>query len=156
MLKILNGFSWLEEENTKEVEECIDKGLLKYTDGEDRPQFIALESNIQAIKEILGEDYNKFDEKDFIGWLKYDFGGCYQGLEIENSYNNRINVSKDKVIDMIVDEEDDYFNNNDKLLIYNAECPNDKLYYLLNKIGRQQAIDQIHDLLNSVTTQVFK
>jgi hypothetical protein len=156
MLKILNGFDWLEDENTKEIDECLEKGLLKYTDGEDRPQFIALESNIEAVKEILKDDYNKLVERDFIEWLEFDFGGTYGDLEIENIWGNKIDVSIEKIIDLASDDEENYFADDKKLEIYNAECPNSELYKQLNVLGREQARLQIQDLLNMINDQSFR
>jgi predicted DNA-binding protein YlxM (UPF0122 family) len=159
MLKILNGFDWLEEEigeETKEIKECIQKGLLKYTDDESRPQFIVLEKNIPAVKEILKDDYNRLTEKDFLEWLEFDFGGCYEGLEIKNIFGNEINVSMDVIIDLINEEEELYFNDEMKLEVYNAERPNTKLFDFLNIIGRDQARLQIQALLDNIGTQTFR
>lgn len=159
MLKILNGFDWLEEEigeETKEIKECIKLGLLKYTDDESRAQFIVLEKNIPAVKEILKEDYNKLKEKDFLEWLEFDFGGTYEGLEIKNIFNNKIVIDMDVIIDLINDEEELYFNNEMKLEVYNSDCPNEKLFDYLNEIGREQARLQIQGLLDSISNQMFK
>jgi hypothetical protein len=159
MLKILNGFDWLEEEigeETKEIKECIQKGLLKYTDDESRAQFIVLESNIPAIKEILKDDYNKLAERDFIEWLEFDFGGTYGDLEIENIWGNKIDISIEKIIDLATDDEENYFSDDNKLEIYNSECPNNELYEQLNVLGREQARLQIQDLLNMINDQSFR
>jgi hypothetical protein len=159
MLKILNGFDWLEEEigeETKEIKECIQKGLLKYTDDESRAQFIVLESNIPAIKEILKDDYNKLVERDFIEWLEFDFGGTYGDLEIENIWGNKIDISIEKIIDLATDDEENYFSDDNKLEIYNSECPNNELYEQLNVLGREQARLQIQDLLNMINDQSFR
>lgn len=156
MLKILNGYGWLNEENTKSIDECIEKGLLKYTDDEFRPQFIVLESNLSAVKEILGDDYNKLQEKTFIEWLDFDFCGTYDELEIENMYSDKLYVSMTKIYDLISDDEETYFSDEDKLRIYNAECPNDELKMMLDKIGREQARQQIKNLLDSIVDQQFE
>ena len=156
MLKILNGYNWLDDENTKEVEECTEKGLLKYTDDESRPQFIALESNIIAIKEILKDDYDKLEEKSFIEWLEFDFCGNYDELKIESIFGDKIYVRTETILALISDEEETYFDNDMKLKVYNAECPDDKVLEYLNQIGRDQARIQIQALLQSVTTQTFR
>lgn len=159
MFKVLNGFDWLEEEigeETPEIKECIKLGLIKYTDDESRPQFIVLEKNIPAVKEILGEDYNRLKEKDFLEWLEFEFGGSYEGLEIKNIFDNKISVSMDVLIDLINDEEESYFDEDMKLEIYNSECPNAKLYDYLNEMGREQAKIQIQGLLDNISNQVFR
>jgi len=156
MLKILNGYNWLEEENTKEIDACIEKGLLKYTDDESRPQFIALESNLSAVKEILSKDYSNLEEKTFIEWLDFDFCGSYDELKIENMYSDKIYVRMSNLYDLISNEEENYFSNEDKLRIYNAECPNDELKFMLDKIGREQARIQIKNLLDSIVDQQFR
>jgi hypothetical protein len=159
MLKILNGYSWLEEEigeETLEIKKCLEKGLLKYTDDKDRPQFIALESNIDAVKEILGEDYNKLKEKDFIEWLNYDFGDVYENLKIENNWRDEILIPMNRILTMIEDEESEWFSDDIKLEIYNSEQPNNKVFEYLNDFGREQARMQIQDLLDNIDEQEFK
>lgn len=156
MLKILNGYNWLSDGNTDEIDECIDKGLLKYTDGEYRPHFIALEKNLVEIKEIIGEDYNRLEEKTFMEWIEFDFCGSYGDLEIENIFKDKIIISMNNIYDLILDDEGIYFSDEDKLRIYNAESPNDEIKFELDKIGREQARIQIKNLLDSITDQQFE
>lgn len=158
MIKVLNGFNWLEDLDgtTKEIDECLEKGLLKYTDDESRPQFIMIESNESAVKEILKGDYNKLQEKDFIEWLEFDFGGGYDDLKIENIYGDKVRVSIDMIIDLIKDEDVEWISNDKKLEVYNAECPFREMFDILNELGREQAKFQIQDLLNNIMNQTFR
>jgi hypothetical protein len=103
MIKILSGYNWLGEigENTKEVDECIEKGLLKYLYDESNPTFIILERNIDAVKEILNGDYDKFTERNILEWIEFEYVGCYDELEIENAYGNKIAVNIDTIFGLI-------------------------------------------------------
>lgn len=158
MIKMLNGYRWLEEvvgEDTEEIKECLDKGLIKRIyDGE--AKFVVLESNINKVKEILSEDYNELSEYTVVEWINEYFYGNYDNLEIKNLYGDTIYISMDTVCDLISDEEEEYFPDAKKLEVYNAECPYDKMEEILNEIGRRQAKMQIQDLLNSVTNQKFE
>jgi hypothetical protein len=158
MIKILSGYNWLGEigENTKEVDECIEKGLLKYLYDESNPTFIILERNIDAVKEILNGDYDKFTERNILEWIEFEYVGCYDELEIENAYGNKIAVNIDTIFGLISDEEETYLSEDKKLAIYNAEDPADELKTIIDEIGREQAKIQIQDLLNSIVYQEFK
>lgn len=160
MLRFLSGYSWLEElgENTKEIDECLEKGLIKYVYGEDgdSPTFIILESNIPVVKEILKEDYNKLHERTLIEWIDFEFTGCYDEMKIKNSYGDKFRISMDNISSLIEDETEVYFPEDKQLLIYNAEYPNDELKFMIDEIGREQARIQIQDLLNSIVDQEFR
>jgi hypothetical protein len=74
MIKILNGYSWLEDEvgdETAEVKECVEKGLIKrlYGDEDLEPYFVILEDNITTVNGILGDDYNKLREMDLLEYI---------------------------------------------------------------------------------------
>jgi hypothetical protein len=155
---MLNGYNWLENElgeDTKEIEECLEKGLIKRIyDGD--AKFVVLESNIPLVKEILKDDYEKLNEYTVCEWIKDYFCGNYEGLEIQNLYGDSVNVQIEQIYDLISDDEELYFPNDKKLEVYNAEYPYDKMEEVLNDIGRRQAKVQIQDLLNSITTQKFR
>jgi predicted DNA-binding protein YlxM (UPF0122 family) len=160
MIKILNAYKWLGDElgdNTKEIDLCLEKGLIKYTYGTDnlQPNFIVLESNIPAVKEILGDDYYRMKEETISQWLYNDFYGCYEDLVIENAFGDKIEITIDTICDLISDEEEVYFPNEEKLKIYNADVPADEVKNMLDEIGREQAKAQIKDLLNSIMEQGF-
>jgi hypothetical protein len=99
---------------------------------------------------------NNLEEKTFMEWLDFDFCGTYGELKIENMYSDKICVSMTKIYDLISDDEETYFSDEDKLSIYNAECPNDELKFMLDKIGREQARQQIKNLLDSIVDQQFE
>lgn len=111
MIKMLNGYSWLEDEigeDTKEIKELLEKGLIKRI-YEDTAKFIALESDIPKIKEILGDDYNKLGEYTVIEWLKDYFCGNYEGLTVQNLYGDSVDVKMEQIYDLISDDEESYF-----------------------------------------------
>lgn len=158
MIKILNGYSWLEDElgeDTTEVKECLEKGLFKRID-EDSAKFIVLESNIPAVKDILKDDYNKLGEYTIIQWITDYFCGSYESMRIQNLYGDDVHVMIEQIRDLISDNEELYLSDDKKLEIYNAECPYDKMEEILNEIGRTQAKIQIQDLLNSIKDQKFR
>jgi hypothetical protein len=157
MIKMLNGYRWLEDElgeDTKEIKQLLDQGLIKRI-YEDTAKFIVLESDIPKVKEILGDDYNKLGEYTVVEWIKDYFCGNYEGLRIDNLYGDYVDVRMEQICDLISDDEELYFPNDKKLEVYNAECPYEKMEDVLNEIGRRQAKMQIQDLLNSINNQVF-
>lgn len=152
MIKILNGFDWLECEigsPTKEIIECIEKGLLKYTDGEDRPQFIVLESNINAVKEIMGDDYYKLDEESLMPWLNEELRDCGRELEIENAFSDKIVINSYEIYDLINNEEI-AITDKEKQSIYDSGSPTLEMWRLVTKIGKEQLKIRIMDLLSSL------
>lgn len=158
MMKILNGFSWLEcklGENTNEIETCLEKGLIKYLYDDSQAVFIVLDNNVDKVKEILKDDYNKLEEWSLIKTLQMFFSDCYNDLEIQNNFGDCVNVGINNIIGLIEDDEETYFSNDKQLEVYNAENPADAMYDIINELGRFQAELQIRDLLNSVSSQKF-
>lgn len=151
MIKILNGFNWLDDlgENTKEVDECLEKGLIKYTYDEFNPNFMVLESNISAVKEILSDDYNKFKEEPFMDWLQDELYSCSRELEIFNSFDDKIVVDSSDVYNKIQEGELN-ITDKEKLIIYNAKNSADEMWFIANKLGKQLAKIRIMDLLDSL------
>jgi predicted DNA-binding protein YlxM (UPF0122 family) len=158
MIRILDGYYWLEEEvgdNTKEIRECLEKGLIKWFDDDSQAKFIVLDSNITKVKEILKKDYDKLEEYSIIKYIHDYFCGSIQGLEIESIYGDKIYISINTIYDLIKDDEEIYLSDDKKIRIYNSNCPYDELYNILNELGREQAKIQIQDLLNSISNQKF-
>lgn len=156
MIKFLNGYNWLEDElgdDTEEIKECLEKGLIKrITKG--TAKFLILENNISVVKNILGDDYSKLEEENFIDWIEEELLCDSQDLIISNK-ENRVIVNSNDIYDFISEDMDVYFNNDCKLFIYNSENPLEKLWGKINEIGRQKAVIQIKALLECVKDQKF-
>jgi hypothetical protein len=161
MLKILDGYTWLEWElgkNTEEIEECLDKGLIKYLYGNEdlNPYFLVLESNIEPVKEILKSDYNKLGEMTLFEWIESHNFCDSRDLIIENIYDNYIRIDSDNILNMIEDEPEVYLSNEIQMRIYNSENGHEEIEEYLGELGREQARLQIQALLNNISNQIFE
>jgi hypothetical protein len=161
MIKILNGYSWLEDkigDDTKEITECLEKGLFKriYGDEDLEPYFVVLDSNIEKVKEILKDDYSKLNEMDLLEYIKdYPFGDTMT-LTIGNLYGNEIEISSEDIWYDIKDNYDTYFDEKVQLRIYNADIPKEEIHNILDEVGRTQARVQIEILLDNIKDQKFE
>jgi len=161
MIKILSGYSWLEDElgdDTKEILECLEKGLIKriYGNKDLEPYFIVLESNIPAVKEILKDDYKKLMKMTIVEYIK-DYPFCdSMTLTIQNVYGNEIEISSNDILDDIAENHESYFDDKEQLKIYNAEIPKEEIHNALDELGRSQARIQIESLLDSIKDQKFE
>lgn len=159
MLKILNGMNWLGEigENTKEVNECLEKGLIKYWYGDKdlEPYFLALESNISAIKEILKNDYDKFRIDELPKWITMEHDG-YDEIKIKNIFGDKFTINLYRISELMQDEPESYLPENKQILIYEAKTPSKKFKNVLDELGREQARIQIQELLKSINKQKFE
>jgi predicted DNA-binding protein YlxM (UPF0122 family) len=161
MIKILSGYSWLEDElgdDTKEILECLEKGLIKRIYGNEdlEPYFIVLESNIPAVKDILKDDYNKLGEMNIVEYIKYHPFCDSMTLTIQNGYGNEIEITSNDILDDIEENHESYFDDKEQLKIYNAEIPRDEILNALDELGRAQAKIQIESLLDSIKNQKFE
>jgi hypothetical protein len=156
MLKILNGFSWLEEElgeDTKEIKECLKQGLIKYTYDESRANFMVLESNIDVVKEVLGDDYYKLNEESLMPWLNEELRDCGRELEIENAFSDKIIINSYEIYDLINDGEIS-FSNEEIMDMYNSGSPALEMGDIGSILGTEQAKIRIMDLLNNLDNYI--
>ena len=104
MIKILYCWMLINEIEDAEdkLDKCLEKGLIKFLHEKYNPTFIVLDSNIEAVKEILGDYYNQAKETNLIELIKEDFK---IKLKDADQY-----FSKDKIIE-----------------IYNSNCPYDNI-----------------------------
>lgn len=110
MFKILYCYELINEiqESEKLIDECLEKDLIRFLHEKYNPAFIVLESNINSVKEILGNSYNKSNETSLIELIKDDF--------------------KIDIVDI-----DLYFPKDKILEIYNSKCPYDTIKEILNE-----------------------
>lgn len=97
------------EDAEDKLDKCLEKGLIKFLHEKYNPTFIVLDSNIEAVKEILGDYYNQANETNLIELIKEDFK-----IQLDNADQY---FSKDKIIE-----------------IYNSSCPYDTIKDALKEI----------------------
>ncbi|MBN3352029.1 hypothetical protein CF086_17175 [Clostridium botulinum] len=137
---------------TNEIEELLDKGLIKYFYGKDNcePEFIFLAENEDIIKDTLIQN---FFIKDIIEQLFIIFENMY--ITVEKIWENKAYVSSDKIINLIDNDLYKYISEHKQKEIFNSENPFNKLETIFNEIGREQLKIEIKELLTEVDNAEF-
>ncbi|NFH40758.1 hypothetical protein [Clostridium sporogenes] len=137
---------------TNEIEQLLDKGLIKYFYGKDDCQleFIYLAENENIIKDTLTSEYFI---KDIIEQMSMIFEGMY--MTVKNVWRDEVYVPDYRIIDLIEDNLYGYIPEDDQKKIFNAEIPNNKLKTIFNEIGKNQLRMQIEELLTDVDNTEF-
>lgn len=133
-----------EEEETKEIKQLLDKGLIKYFYGKDstEPDFIYLTENEDIIKSSITSKYH-------ISNLIEQMMNMFNELNItaKNLWGNEFSLSYKSIINLIKDDLYGYISESTQKLIFNAEMPADKLTNIVKEISKEQLKRQIEDLL---------
>jgi hypothetical protein len=160
MIKILDAENWLDEvgENTKEINKCLKEGLIRYFYGANDlyPRFVVLDSNLQKVKAILKDDYNKLRVYTTLEYVKNYTLIDEMTMRVNTLFGDEFELSSDTILDLLSDEFDLYISKESLLGIYNAEIPINELDNVINEAGRRQAIFQIEALLNEIKNQKFE
>ncbi|HDK7194977.1 TPA: hypothetical protein PTV74_003285 [Clostridium botulinum] len=135
-----------------EIEELLDKGLIKYFYGKDigEPEFVFLAKNENIIKDTLTSEYRILN---IIEEISIIFENMY--ITVEKIWENKAYISSDKIIDLIDDDLYGYISEHKQKEIFNSENPFNKLKTIFNKIGREQLKIEIKELLTEVDNAEF-
>ncbi|NCI19775.1 hypothetical protein EJM73_09065 [Clostridium botulinum] len=132
------------EEETKEIKQLLDKGLIKYFYGKDstEPDFIYLTKNEEIIKSSITSGYRI---SDILRQSIIMFDGS--NINIKNLWGDEINLDYKSILDLMKENLNSYLPEDTQELIYQAEIPADKLTNIINQNGKEQLQMQIEDLL---------
>ncbi|NFH40759.1 hypothetical protein [Clostridium sporogenes] len=133
------------EEETTEIKQLLDNGLIKYFYGKDstEPNFIYLTKNEDIVKSSITSEY--YNISDIINQFITMFNGS--NVKIKNLWKDEINISSRNILELIENNFDSYLSVKVQESIYNAEIPADEIANIIKKIRKEQFIMQIKDLV---------
>ncbi|GAA0082891.1 hypothetical protein [Clostridium sp. CTA-6] len=146
-------FIYIYDDITDEIEQLLDKGLIKYVHGKNscEPDFIYLVENENIIKDTLTSKYTILN---IIEYLSGIFDGTH--MTIKNVWGNEVYISFGRIIDLIEGNLYSYIPEDKQKDIFNTKVPVNKLETIINEIGREQFRIQIEDLLMDIDKVEFK
>ncbi|APH20831.1 hypothetical protein [Clostridium botulinum] len=137
------------EEETKEIKQLLDKGLIKYFYGKDsnEPDFIYLTKNEDIIKNSITSDYRI---SDIINQLITMLDGS--NIRIKNLLEDKINISPRDILQLIENDFNCYLSEDIQKYIFDGkmfdeETPSDKIINMIKKARKKQFLMQIEDFL---------
>ncbi|NRU52471.1 hypothetical protein [Clostridium beijerinckii] len=160
MFKYLHAIELIEDnngDNTKGINICLEQELIKYVDKEDaEPLFLVLDKNLEKVKEVLKEDYNKISEYDLLGWIRMELTEATHSIELENIYGNKIEVTSEDMFDVIYDDLDICIDEEERMKIYESDNPREELKNILNELGRNELQNRLEDFKDRLDNAIFK
>ncbi|MBN3376337.1 hypothetical protein CF087_21105 [Clostridium botulinum] len=137
---------------TDEIEQLLNKGLIKYFYGEDdcEPQFIFLVENEKIIKNTLTSEYR-------ISNIMEEISNILECTEMtaQNAYGDEISLCYETIEELINNDLYKYISTTKQKKIFNAKTPSKALEKILNELGRKQLKIQIEELLIDVDNTEF-
>lgn len=153
-------FMYIEADNeTKEIKELLNKGLIKYIDDNNYPEFIYLSDSEEQVINKLKEDKTINIAKDvniydLVEKLSCMFDG--EDMVVKNVFGNEISLYHGVIEDLISDEEEVYFPKAKQMEIFNSETPSKQLRKYFNELGKDQLGIQIESLLHELSNAKFQ
>lgn len=156
MFKYLDLSDWTFEVNCipQELNECLERKLIKRADT-DNFQFLALDENLEKVKNILGENYDRVSEYSFIEWIEQELVEHSHSIEVENYDLDKIEVTGQEMFEIISEDFDSYIDDLDEEQIYKADNPYKKLELSLNEIGKRELKNRLEELNDKISTAKF-
>jgi hypothetical protein len=156
MFKYLDLSDWTFEVNgiPPELNECLERNLIKKADT-DNFQFLALDENLEEVKNILGENYNRVSEYSFIEWIEQELSEHSYSIEVENYDGDKIEITGQDMFEIISEDFASYIDDLDEEQIYESEKPIAKLELSLNEIGRRELKNRLEALNDNISTAKF-
>lgn len=159
MIKYLSATELIDKNNgedTSGITECLKENLIKPVGKEhDEPLFLVLEENLETVKEILKEDFQDISEYDFLGWVEIELTEATFSMEVENAYDDKIEIRSEDMFDIISDDLDCCIDDSEKIKIYEAEDSRRALQIMLNELGRNELQNRLDDFKGRLKDPIF-
>lgn len=134
---------------------CADEKLIKPIEDRNGFEFLVLDENLEKVKEVLGQYYDKILIQDFIKWIESELLEATYSMEVENAYEDKLILTSQEMFDLISDDLDTYIDDMEKSRIYESDTPRRKLEILLNQLGRNELQNRLDDFKGRLKDPIF-